>query len=355
MLFSGRKWVCLFGMVLLPIIESCKSRSMNDGVSRSFSTFGPFEICGSPFSTRENAKEVPLLFLRTDWKTETRISEAFGASRNWRDRYVEVTFRTGLPPSLKVESWNSEKFACVQGELSQNRIVAQSFTIRNSLLEDQEIRACGEIFEEVGLFGVHVASKREKSAVLLVGRNTKKTRSMLHALVGEHACVRGRPFLAQENLALLTDSTSIIHVRRNEMSLTSEDKAVESGHERARMFIDSYRYMDKETQIRALTDHILEREKKSEEEKWDAIEWEVNGRDSSLPRWLKTRADTEIIDCCDRLNELVGEKKSDGFFSKLRRGGASPANMYMDGKNDFSEIKKIEVYDGDEDLELDLL
>jgi hypothetical protein len=29
--------------------------------------------------------------------------------------------------------------------------------------------------------------------------------------------------------------------------------------------------------------------------------------------------------------------------------------MYMDGKNDFSEIKKIEVYDGDEDLELDLL
>jgi hypothetical protein len=260
---------------------------------------------------------------------------------------------------------------CVQAEFIQKRIVAHSFSIRDSVLEEQEITACGKIFEEEGLFGVHVANERERRPVVLVGRNTKKTRLIFHSLVGDFACVRGRPFLAQKNLALLTDSASIARASPHEVKLHvdshdpySRDPEIR-GKSRAKEFIDTYRNRTKEDQIEILTDHILFLDSCAEKNKWDLIKDEVDPdpKTGSIltdfdPEWAERYGkslDVEMIECCDTLNALIGETKDRGFFQKIFRKGANPSNMYMDRKNDFSELRQGESYNGDEDLELDML
>jgi hypothetical protein len=333
---------------------------MNEANVRSASKTHEFEICGRPVSMRISSNKSRLLYLRPDWQTAARISEVLGAERNSIRRLVQVTFQTGLPAPLTLDSSNADKFMCIEAKLDQKRIFAKSFTIRDTALHEKEMTVCGKVFEEEGLFGVDVVTERQRRSVLLVGRNTKETRRVLTSLAGELACVRGRPFLAQESLALLTDSDSIVLAKRDEFSLSDKwphyvGDPEEAGINGGKSFIQSISDKTTDDKIELLTDHILHMEKQSEDYKWRVVEREVNGNGDIYDEWTKEYYDAEIIHCCDELNEIIGEKKDGGFFQKIFRKGANPSTMYMDGKNDFSELRKNELYEGDMDLELDLL
>ncbi|MCA3087158.1 MAG: hypothetical protein ING65_12740 [Rhodocyclaceae bacterium] len=124
----------------------------------------------------------------------------------------------------------------------------------------------------------------------------------------------------------------------------------------ARRFIEKNSNKTRDEQIKLLTDRILQMDEDAEDNKWDMIQDEVEGRPINADKdEYKRLKDAEIIDCCDKLNELIGESKDRSFFPKIFRKGANPSTMYMDGKNDFSELRKSELYNGDEDLALDLL
>jgi hypothetical protein len=365
--FSQRKNFLVCALLSIPFSISCKARKMNEGSSRSFSTAEALEICGKIIFEKINSDKSSSIYVRTDWKTATRISDAFRTGRDSTLRLVEVNFPPLLPaPSRREVRDAPQKIACIQGEFIQKRIVARSFTIRDPVLEEQEVTACGEIFEEEGLFGVHVANGREGSPVLVVGRNTKATRRLLASLIGERACLNGRPFLAQEHLALLTDSASIVRATRGAIqprmdspySLTSD--LTKDGRDRGKRFIDGISGKTEDEQVKLLTENILELENLSEQYKWGAIESELsdNPQKDFLMKYnsnQKDYVDAYMVECCDKLNELINEKKEGGFFQKIFRKGANPSTMYMDGKNDFSEVRKSELYDGDIDLELDLL
>ncbi|MCA3087159.1 MAG: hypothetical protein ING65_12745 [Rhodocyclaceae bacterium] len=368
MVFSQKNFLFVFTIFSISFFLSCKTRNMNEGSSRSSSSFGASEICGSIIFDKINSDKSSSIFLRTDWNTATRVSEAFRTGRDSTQRLVEVIFPSGFPAPRKRDVQDApQKIACVNGEFAQKRIVARSFTLRDSSLNEREITACGEIFEEEDLFGIHLPNDPAKSPVLVLGRNTKKTRQMLGSLVGKSACVKGRPFLAQEHLALLTDSASIVRVERSDAQLSVDshyrlsDDPEEHGKARGRRFLNEISGETKRDQIERLTDHILRLETLSEENKWRTIESELSdnpGKDAQIENsnYWKSRLDAEIIECCDELNELINDRKNDGgFFQKIFRKGANPSTMYMDGKNDFSELRKNELYDGDVDLELDLL
>jgi len=196
----------LFCIVLSSsLFLSCKTRNMNEGASKSSSTVDALEICGNVIFEKINSDKSALIYLRTDWKTATKISEAFHMGRDSTRRLVEVSFPPGSPAPLKRDVQDArKKVACMRGEFTRKRIVARSFTLRDSRLEEQEVTACGDVFEEDGLFGIHLPSDSARSPVLVVGRNTKKNRQLLGSLAGKSACVRGNPFLAQERLAFLS-------------------------------------------------------------------------------------------------------------------------------------------------------
>jgi hypothetical protein len=357
MIFNQRNSFFVYFIFSVSFFLSCKSRTMNESDARSASVIHEFEFCGRPVSMKMSSDKSTLIYMRTDWQTAVRLSEMSSADRGSTRRLVEVTFRAGLPAPRTVDAWNSKKSLCIRAELVQERIFAKSFTIRDSALREREITACGEIFEDEGLFGVYVATERERLAVLLVGRNTKETRQVFTSLVGELACVRGRPFLAQESLALLTDSASIARAEPREFSLSYRSRDPEEiGKRNAQEFIDRISHHSTEDKIDLLVEDILRTEEQSEKHKWRIVEQQANGRstEGGEDEWLKTYYDAEIIQCCDKLNELV-EYKNRGFFQKIFRKGANPSTMYMDGKNDFSELRKNELYEGDVDLELDLL
>ncbi len=372
MIFSQKKIIFVCTILSSSFFLSCKTRNMNEGPSESSSNGDALEICGNLIYEQVNSDKSTSIYLRTDWNTATKISEAFRTGRDSTQRLVEVSFPPGSPAPLKRDVQGAhKKVACIQGEFTQKRIVARSFTFRDPVLEEQEVTACGEVFEEEGLFGIQLPNDSGRSPVLVVGRNTKKTRQLLGSLVSKSACVRGRPFLAQEHLALLTDSASLVRVKRSDAQLSVDsdhffsDKFISGGPEeqgsaRGRAFIDKISGETKRDQIESLTEHILRLETLSEVNKWRAIESEVSdnpGKDSEIEsaNYWKIRQDAEIIECCDKLNELIDETKDRSFFQKIFRKGANPSTMYMDGKNDFSELRKNELYDGDVELELDLL
>jgi hypothetical protein len=55
---------------------------MNEGASKSSSTVDALEICGNVIFEKINSDKSALIYLRTDWKTATKISEAFHMGRD---------------------------------------------------------------------------------------------------------------------------------------------------------------------------------------------------------------------------------------------------------------------------------